>query len=358
MQKSAEKCRKRSRIALSVLIVCVAVILLSFSDSASAITGITSDLIPDEYIDGVPCLIRNNGDAGYELTLTAENPIGTITWYGEVTIHDTGEVKAFLNDGGTGNTQTFGLGIFSSNTYRSCIIRAVDSGGTGENTSREYRYIVRNANYTGTIETPHFVLSPDQSPTELPIGIISPVPDLSPDVITRLAQNISIDPSELILLTSADFDPSDPPEPTQAMRQEVSSQNGQFLAKLNTIKVNKDGWYVFKVTVSDDIKGMSVNDLKLFEAEGSDFTSSFGMMSIFNGVTGMYEVTNLFGLKVDTVEKQILVTMLLSAGKSITTYFVKILLMLLAGGCSAGIGIGAVFVVAGIIATKIFKRRR
>ncbi|MBR0257006.1 MAG: hypothetical protein IJQ58_04645, partial [Synergistaceae bacterium] len=204
--------------------------------------------------------------------------------------------------------------------------------------------------------------SQDNTPTELEIAIISPVPDLSPDVIARLAQNISVDTSEIILLTSADFTTSDPPEPTQAMRQEVEGQNGKFIAKLNTINVSKDGWYVFMVTVSDDIVGTSISDLRLFGAEDSDFAASFkasfGFLSLFNGITGMYEVSNLFGLKLDTLEKQVLVTMLLSAGKSLTTYFVKILLMLLAGCNSAGIGIGAVFVIAGIIAVKFFRKKR
>ena len=217
-----------------------------------------------------------------------------------------------------------------------------------------------NGNITPT-PSPSPVTSPD-TPAELEIAIISPVPDLSPDVIARLAQNISVDTSEIILLTSSDFTTSDPPEPTQAMWQEVASQNGKFIAKLNTINVSKDGWYVFMVTVSDDIVGTSISDLRLFGAEDSDFAASFkasfGFLSLFNGITGMYEVSNLFGLKLDTLEKQVLVTMLLSAGKSLTTYFVKILLMLLAGCNSAGIGIGAVFVIAGIIAVKFFRKKR
>lgn len=203
---------------------------------------------------------------------------------------------------------------------------------------------------------------------ELNVGVITSVPYLSDDVIERLAQNISVDPSELILLTSTDFDPSDPPEPTNAMRQRVQSDNGQFMAKLNTINVKRDGWYVFMVTVSDDLVGTKVSDLKLYAAESSDFTASsvgsvsaaFDLLPMANGLTGTLEISNLFGVKLDTLPKQFLATMFLSASKSITVYIVKIIIMLLTG-CDTGIGIiggGLMIVTGGVFITKHIKRKK
>ena len=197
--------------------------------------------------------------------------------------------------------------------------------------------------------------------SELHQAVISPVV-LSSDVIARLANNISVDPSAINLLTSADFDPSDPPEPTESMRQEVANQNGQFMAKMNTVKVNKDGWYVFMVTVSDDLVGTPVGDFRLYSAEESEFSgafrASFGLMPIVNGVTGGLEITNLFGVKLDTMPKQFLATIMLTAGKSLTTYIVKILIMFLVAGCDSGIGIGVACIAAGLVAVKFFRRKR
>ncbi|MBQ6418508.1 MAG: hypothetical protein IJJ91_07545, partial [Synergistaceae bacterium] len=131
---------------------------------------------------------------------------------------------------------------------------------------------------------------------------------------------------------------------------------------LNTIKVNKEGWYVFKVTVSDDLVGTPVSDLRLYAADESDFAagsfrSAFGLLPLINGVAGGFEVHNLLGIKLDTLPKQFLALMLLSAGKSLTMYIGKILLMLLAAGCAATSGLGVIAAVV-IFAVKRFKKRR
>lgn len=184
---------------------------------------------------------------------------------------------------------------------------------------------------------------------------------LSDEVISRLAENIGVSPNAINLLTSADFDPSDPPEPTEAMIQEAANQNGTFMAKMNTIRVSKDGWYVCMVTVSDDLVGLPVSNLRVLTADESDFAgalrASFGVMGLVNGVTGGFEISNLLGVKLDTVPKQFLATMMLTAGKSLTTYLVKIIFMLLAG-CNLGMGIGVAFIAAGLISVKFFRKKR
>lgn len=169
---------------------------------------------------------------------------------------------------------------------------------------------------------------------ELEHAVITPV-KLSDDVIERLAENISVDVNEFKLLTSRDFTTTIPPEPTDKMRQQVKDKGYEFAAKLNTINVQKDGWYVFQVTVSDDLLGTKVSDLKLYGAERGDFISAnssgtvraaFGLMPLVNGITGGFEVSNLLGVKLDTLPKQFLATMFLSASKSLTVYIVKILI--------------------------------
>lgn len=368
MQKSAEKCRKERKslvLSLLVLILCVAV----FSGTALAVTGITSDLT--QTFGNVPVIVINQGET-FSVTFTAQNPIGTVTWYLGGT-YSSEDVRLSPTTGNTttvsGTLTQYSVQGYNVDRYFIAVTAYDDGGNSFDNVQAGYSFMVMDSSPYGN-ETPGdnavpennsepspSPVTPPAPPAELEIAAITSVPDLSPDIIARLAQNISVDPSQIILLTSADFNPSDPPEPTQTMRQEVSSQNGQFMAKLNTVKVSKDGWYVFMVTVSDDLVGTPVSDLRLFGAEDSDFTASFGPMSIFNGVTGMWEISNLFGIKIDTLPKQFLTTVLLTAGKSLTTYFVKILLMLLAGGCTVGAG-AACIAVAGIIALKLFRKHR
>ena len=197
---------------------------------------------------------------------------------------------------------------------------------------------------------------------EIEHAVITPV-TLDKNVIQKLANNISVDVSEIKLLTSRDFSTSTPPEPTDAMKKQAAQDGYELAAKLNTINVREDGWYVFQVTVSDDLVGRKVSELNLYYAEDGDFVSSsasgqartaFGLLGLVNGVTGSFEVSNLFGVKLDTLPKQFLATMFLSAGKSLTVYIAKILLAILTG-CNAGFGlIGAAF--GAFLVWKYFKR--
>ena len=203
-----------------------------------------------------------------------------------------------------------------------------------------------------------FICEWTQTQTPIETAIVSPITQVTDDLRERLANLVSIDRSEVNFITSAEINPSEAREPTQAMRQSLADQSGEFLAKLNTIKVNKDGWYALVVTVSDDLVGTSVSNLRLFYAEESEFaegslSASFGLMPIVNGITGGLEITDLFGVKLDTLPKQFIAMMMLSAGKSLSVYIVKILLMLLAG-CSTGAG--ALIVLVMFIAKRYRKK--
>ena len=196
---------------------------------------------------------------------------------------------------------------------------------------------------------------------EISVATVTPIPEqYMPGLAEKLAQLVSVDKSEINFITSADIDYySDPREPTQAMREALSRENGIFEAKLNTIKVSKDGWYAFLLTVSDDLVGTNVNDLRLYYAEESEFdplsvSASFGLMPVVNGIAGGFEITDLFGVKLDTVPKQFIAMMLLTSGKSLSVYIVKILLVLLAG-CSAGAG--SLIFLAVFIYKKHFRKK-
>ena len=216
----------------------------------------------------------------------------------------------------------------------------------------------------GTEETALVDLGTVTVSSEIEQAVITPVV-LSDEIIQRLADSVSVDVSEIMMLTSADFDPKEAPDPTQAMRDTAKSESYELTAKLNTIKVERDGWYVFQVTVSDDLVGTPVDDLRLYVADEGDFAagsfrSAFGLLPLINGISGGFEVNNLLGIKLDTVPKQFLALMFLSAGKSLTVYIGKILLMLLAAGCAgvSGAGVIGAVVMAGMFVVKHFRKRR
>ncbi|MBQ7578047.1 MAG: hypothetical protein IJT21_07280 [Synergistaceae bacterium] len=317
-----------------------------------------------------------NGNENFSFTLTASDLVGSVVdWRLPVSFDQAGangqEMQhiSTLNFSHSGNTATI-TGTLHPDSYSlglSIIAIDLDSNGNAVGDSliapAQYNGYIYNRERINNYPTPTPTPDTDSSTTELNVGVITPVV-LSDDVLERIANNINIGVSELHFLTSRDFSTAIPPEPTNAMRKEVSDNGYEFAAKLNTINVSEDGWYVFQVTVPDDLVGKSVNDLRLFYAEDSDFVNiasmkgvktAFGFMPIINGITGAFEVSDFFGVELDTLPKQFLATMFLSAGKSLTVYVLRILLMLL-GGCNLGLIGGGVVLVGGLIVFKFFRR--
>lgn len=108
--------------------------------------------------------------------------------------------------------------------------------------------------------------------TPLPSAVIEPAGELSQDVMNRLASLVSIDASELHLITQENI--SSPKEPTQSMKQYIHDDGYEAAYKLNTLTVSNDGYYVFAVNIPDELVGMKVSDVKLYALKNSDFASS------------------------------------------------------------------------------------
>ena len=170
--------------------------------------------------------------------------------------------------------------------------------------------------------------------TELPIGVIEPVTP-SEDVMENLASLVSTDTSALHLITQENI--SSPQEPTQTIKQYIHDDGYEAAYKLNTLTVSEDGYYVFLVNIPDEFVGKKVSDIKIYALKNADFASSF--FGLINGVLNYGEITNLLGVKIDTLEKQVLAVGILQAGTPFSVYLAKILLALLAGGCNSGIGV-------------------
>ena len=368
-----------------MLVLSASILATLIASNAWAITSITSTLVPTTYsVEGynIPILRINKGDT-FSFNLTAVNPVGEITWNilytenpsSQNNINTTPVTDDSITISATkGNTVTVN-GTLSNDTGYSVSVIATDASAGIENIMTQYVFWVQNIddNQSNSTEmglvtdptNPNSENNAITSPDKLHVSMVESVPEeyRTEDLLQKLADNVSTDRSNIRWLPADAIGTSEPPEPTQSMKDKVAKDRYQFAAKLNTIKVSEDGYYVFQVTVSDDLVGMKVSDLKLYYAEDSDFTTSsvnrvklaFGPMPIINGVTGGFEISNFFGVKLDTLPKQFLATMFLSASKSITVYIVKILIALLLGGCNVGFGIIGISV-GGFLIWRLYKR--
>ena len=91
--------------------------------------------------------------------------------------------------------------------------------------------------------------APVQEYTELPPATIQPA-DLTADSLDQIAQILSLD-GELHTIDTANV--SSPEEPTQAMRDYAANDNTNLIGKLGVLTVPSEGWYIFKVTLGDEL---------------------------------------------------------------------------------------------------------
>ena len=196
-------------------------------------------------------------------------------------------------------------------------------------------------------QTPAQPQTPTQT-TTLPSGVIEPAPELSPDVVANLASLVSTDSSQIRFITQENI--SSPEDPTQAMKDYMHNDGYDAAYKLNTLTVSNDGYYVFLVNVPDELVGMKVSDVRMYALKHADFSSSF--MSLINGILNYGEITNLFGVKIETLEAKVLAIGFLQAGTPFSVYLAKIIIALLAGGCDSGLGIVAICVLSATIFSR------
>lgn len=128
---------------------------------------------------------------------------------------------------------------------------------------------------------------------------------------------------------------------------------------MNTIEVNKTGYYIVKVTLSDDLyeqlKNVKIKDLRiraLYEKDdGTEGASVRASIPIAYGFLSTWELFSLTGNSLtDNLTQTFLMVGLLQASQPLTVYILKILIMLLLGGCDAGLGIAGLVVLAGSFA--------
>lgn len=105
---------------------------------------------------------------------------------------------------------------------------------------------------------------------------------------------------------------------------------------------------------------LKVSDIRIWYATPDEFASASTAHQFHPAIFdpfSYYEITNLFGIKTDTLAKKMLVLVFCNSGQSLSMWLLKTILMLLAGGCSSGgiTGMSAAILISITGATLIVK---
>ncbi|MBQ7154044.1 MAG: hypothetical protein IJR85_00600 [Synergistaceae bacterium] len=174
----------------------------------------------------------------------------------------------------------------------------------------------------------------------LPSAVIEPTGPLSDNVLANIASSTGIDASLIKYITSANL--SSPRNPTQSIADTIKEEGYELTHKLNTITVDETGYYVFVVNIPKELQGMKANDVRLYAADRNIFASVAASV-LPTGIISVIELDS-FGLKLDTLPEKIIAVGFLNAGTPFSVYLSKIIIALLAGGCTlAGTGILLLF---------------
>ena len=189
-----------------------------------------------------------------------------------------------------------------------------------------------------------------------------------PEIIDQIITN-NIIPQDILsrdvvstdikLFTSADT-VADPEEPTPAMQEAVKDEGYEIAAKLNTVQVTESGFYLFKVTLSEEsfrnLQGLTAQEVRVYALSDSEIEI---MPSFITGILNTFELLTMSGEKMDTIGvREFLLIGLLNAGKPLSLYLAKLIVMLLLGGCCSGWSVAALSAVPAVITLTKFCRRQ
>ena len=194
------------------------------------------------------------------------------------------------------------------------------------------------------------------SGSTLPEGTIQPTQQLSSEVLNNIVDSVEgITTSEDIHYITSE-NTGRIADPTDEMTQAVKDDNYEIIGVFNSLSVDVSGWYVVKVTLSEELfevlKGKRVSDLKIYSLTDSAAHSSGTNASIINGLLNTWEILSLNGEKLDTFGvREFLMVGFLDAGTPFSMYIAKILLAILAGGCNTCLTLSG-FILASLVLLK------
>lgn len=222
------------------------------------------------------------------------------------------------------------------------------------------RIVTAAANMTAG-ETYAIILT--TNPSILPVAILEPAGELSEDIIQNIANTLSIDVDKIIVSTRDNVSFDKPQEPTEGMRKVVADEGYSFSYKFDTVTVSEDGYYVFKVTIPDELLSVDVKDLAITALGQADYPANgdtkvrVAFLPVLNGLGALLDGKG-FGL--NETGQHILALLTLQAGEPFSVYLLKIILTILLGGCNAGVGLGVLgfAVVGGVLMARRWRKKQ
>ena len=177
----------------------------------------------------------------------------------------------------------------------------------------------------------------------------------------NIADELGIDITELKYLSQIYI--GKPVPPTEAMKEYVKNDNHEIIANLPTLSADKDGYYVVRVTLDDDVfesvKDKDTKDYKPYGLNDDELGDKQFQPAFILGLINTWELLTLQGKKMNKFgAKEFLMVGFLNSGKPFSFYLGKILLSLLLGGMGCDTNFAPYMIVAVTFVTIALYRRK
>lgn len=191
-----------------------------------------------------------------------------------------------------------------------------------------------------------------------------PAERLDTTLLEIIAKDLSIDINELKYLTEEFL--SAPREATPEMEEYVKSDDHEIIGGIVTVSVDAEGWYVFHVTLPDDVweevKSKDIDEFKLYGLADIEAQLSSAQVnaSIIMGILNTLEIYTATGTKMKSFGvKEFFMAGFLNAIQPFTLFVAKALLSILTVRLTAGCNSGVLWSVGilGILIVKLMRRR-
>lgn len=194
----------------------------------------------------------------------------------------------------------------------------------------------------------------------LPAATITPYTP-EPDVLEVIAESLSVDVGEIKFLTDDNIS-AETPEPTEETQKYVQEDSHEIIGKINTITVDQDGFYVFKVSIDDDelwaqLENQNVEDFKIYLQSNPEVLSNSVNIS-FWGVLNSMEILTMSGRKLKTFGfKDFLLGGFLNSTQPLTLFIAKAILAFFTGGLGAGCNAGFAGAICFLVLWRFLRKR-
>ncbi len=165
-----------------------------------------------------------------------------------------------------------------------------------------------------------------------------PAERIDTELLEFITQDLGIASRDLKYITQENL--FAPREATQEMKDYVNSDDHEIIGGINTVSIDKEGWYVFKVTLPDDVwsevQNKDVSDFKFYGLTDSGTNAGEFRSSFIMGVISTWELYTLTGRKMRNFGvKEFLFAGFLNTSQPFTLFAAKVLLSVLTGGISS-----------------------